>query len=120
MGSEMLDCRDEKGNAITDDEGNPIRAMALNLEEDNVGAVILGPDTGIREGTTVRRTESIISVPVGPALIGRVVNAVGDPLAGKGPIVATERRSIEIRAPGVVDRQPANEPLQTALKATDS
>jgi F-type H+-transporting ATPase subunit alpha len=120
MVGEMLEFRDDKGNAITDDEGNVIRAMALNLEEDNVGAVILGPDTKIREGTTVRRTESIISVPTGPALVGRVVNAVGDPLDGKGPIVATEHRPIEAKAPGVVDRQPVKEPLQTGLKAVDA
>jgi len=120
MVGEMLEFVDARGNPITDAEGHVVRAMALNLEEDNVGAVVLGPDTGIREGTTVRRTESIISVPVGPALIGRVVNAVGDPLDGKGPIVATERRNIEARAPGVVDRQPVKEPLQTGIKAVDA
>jgi F-type H+/Na+-transporting ATPase subunit alpha len=120
MVGEMLEFLDEKGNPIVDEEGNLIRAMALNLEEDNVGAVILGPDTQIREDTAVRRTESIISVPVGPALIGRVVNAVGDPLDGKGPIVAAERRNTESNAPGVVDRQPVKEPLQTGLKAIDS
>jgi len=120
MVGEMLEFLDAKGNPITDSDGNLIRAIALNLEEDNVGAVILGPDTDIREGTTVRRTENIISVPVGPAMVGRVVNAVGDPIDGKGPIVATERRYIEARAPGVVDRQPVKEPLQTGLKAIDS
>lgn len=120
MVGEMLEFLDAKGSPIVDAEGNVIRAMALNLEEDNVGAVIFGPDTNIREGTTVRRTGEIISVPVGPGLIGRVVNAVGDPLDGKGPIVATERRYIEARAPGVVDRQPVKEPLQTGIKAIDS
>lgn len=120
MVSEMLEFLDDQGNPITDEEGNLVRAMALNLEEDNVGAVILGPDIKIREGTTVRRTQSIISVPVGPAIVGRVVNAVGDPLDGKGPIVASDRRNIETRAPGVVDRQPVKEPLQTGLKAVDS
>src|SRR5437867_5542763 len=120
MVGEMLEFLDTHGNPIADVEGNTIRAMALNLEEDNVGAVVLGPDTSIREGTTVRRTKSIISVPVGPALVGRVVNAVGDPLDGKGPIVATESRPIESRAPGVVDRMPVKEPLQTGLKAVDS
>jgi F-type H+/Na+-transporting ATPase subunit alpha len=120
MVGEMLEFLDAKGNAITDTEGNVVRAMALNLEEDNVGAVILGPDTEIREGTSVRRTESIISVPVGPALVGRVVNAVGDPVDGKGPIVATESRNIESRAPGVVERQPVKEPLQTGLKVVDA
>ncbi|MCC6729384.1 MAG: F0F1 ATP synthase subunit alpha [Chthonomonadales bacterium] len=120
MVGEMLEFVDEKGNAISDAEGNRIRAMALNLEEDNVGAVILGPDTAIREGTTVRSTGTIIAVPVGRALVGRVVNAAGDPLDGKGPIVTDERRPIEGRAPGVVDRQPVKEPLQTGLKAIDS
>jgi F-type H+-transporting ATPase subunit alpha len=120
MVGEMLEFVDEKGNAITDDENNVIRAMALNLEEDNVGGVILGPDTDIREGTTVRRTGNIISVPVGPAAVGRVINAVGDPIDGKGPIVGTERRNIEARAPGVIERQPVKEPLQTGLKAVDS
>jgi F-type H+/Na+-transporting ATPase subunit alpha len=120
MVGEMLEFLDEKGNPITDTDGNIVRAMALNLEEDNVGAVILGPDMEIREGTSVRRTENIVSVPVGPALVGRVVNAVGDPVDGKGPIVATERRNIESRAPGVVERQPVKEPLQTGLKVVDA
>ena len=120
MVSEMLEFLDANGNPITDEVGNRIRAMALNLEEDNVGGVILGPDTGIREGTTVRRTGELISVPVGQALVGRVVNGVGDPIDGKGPIVASERRAIEQRAPGVVDRQPVKEPLQTGLKAVDA
>ena len=120
MVSEMLEFLDANGNPITDEEGNRIRAMALNLEEDNVGGVIMGPDTKIREGTTVRRTGELISVPVGPALVGRVVNAVGDPIDGKGPVVATERWPIERRAPGVVDRQPVKEPLQTGLKAVDA
>jgi len=75
MVGEMLEFLDDKGNPITDSDNNIIRAIALNLEEDNVGSVILGPDTEIREGTTVRRTGQIISVPVGPAMIGRVVNA---------------------------------------------
>jgi len=120
MVGEMLEFQDRDGNAVTDAEGHVIRAMALNLEEDNVGAVILGPDTGIQEGTTVRRTESIISVPVGQALVGRVINAIGDPIDGKGPIVATERRPIEGKAPGVVQRQPVKEALQTGLKVVDS
>ncbi|HSV75212.1 MAG TPA: F0F1 ATP synthase subunit alpha [Chthonomonadales bacterium] len=120
MVGEMLEFLDERGNAIVDFEGNVIVGMALNLEEDNVGAVVLGPDTGIREGTTVRRTQSIMSVPVGPALVGRVVNAVGAPIDGRGPIVASERRYMETRAPGVGDRQPVREPLQTGLKAVDS
>ncbi len=120
MVGEMLEFLDEKGNPIADTEGNLIRAMALNLEEDNVGTVVLGPDTNISEGTTVRRTGQIVSVPVGSAVVGRVVNAVGDPIDGKGPIVSTERRNMETRAPGVIDRQPVKEPLQTGLKAVDS
>ncbi|MBI3909924.1 MAG: F0F1 ATP synthase subunit alpha [Armatimonadetes bacterium] len=94
--------------------------MVLNLEEDSVSAVILGSDVGIHEGDTVRRTGRIIDVPVGDAVIGRVVSSIGEPLDGKGPIVATERRRIEIKAPGVVVRQPVNTPLQTGLKAIDS
>jgi len=120
MVQEMLEFLDSKGNPITDADGNVIRAIALNLDEDNVGAVILGPDTGIHEGTTVRRTNSVVSIPVGPNMVGRVVNAVGDPIDGKGPIVSGERRYIETRAPGVIDRQPVSEPLQTGLKAIDS
>jgi len=120
MVQEMLEFLDDRGDPITDTDGNVIRAIALNLDEDNVGAVILGPDTGIREGTTVRRTGKVISIPVGPAMVGRVVNAVGDPLDGKGPIVAEDRRYIETRAPGVIERQPVSEPLQTGLKAIDS
>jgi F-type H+-transporting ATPase subunit alpha len=120
MVQEMLEFLDERGEPITDSDGNVIRGIALNLDEDNVGTVILGPDTGIREGTTVRRTGKVISVPVGHAVVGRVVNAVGDPLDGKGPIVEEDRRYLETRAPGVIDRQPVSEPLQTGLKAVDA
>jgi F-type H+-transporting ATPase subunit alpha len=94
--------------------------MILNLEEDNVGAVILGADTEIKEGQTVRRTGRIADVPVGDALLGRVVNAIGVPIDGKGPVVTEHRRRIEIKAPGVVARQPVEQPLQTGLKAVDS
>ena len=94
--------------------------MALNLEEDSVGAVLLGEDTGIREGDPVKRTGRIAEVPVGEALVGRVVDAIGQPLDGKGPIPATESRLIEVRAPGVVERQSVREPLQTGLKAIDA
>jgi F-type H+/Na+-transporting ATPase subunit alpha len=97
-----------------------VMGMVLNLEEDNVGCVIMGSDTHIQEGDTVKRTGRIIDVPVGEALVGRVVNALGEPIDGKGPIVAERRRLIETRAPGVVDRQPVNQPLQTGLKAVDS
>lgn len=94
--------------------------VALNLEEDSVGVVILGEDVGIREGDPVKRTGRIAEVPVGEALVGRVVDAIGIPLDGKGPINATETRLIEIQAPGVVDRQSVGEPLQTGLKAIDA
>ena len=94
--------------------------IALNLEEDNVGAVLVGDDTGIKEGDPVKRTSRIAEIPAGDALIGRVVNAIGQPLDGKGPIKATESRRIELRAPGVVDRQSVREPLQTGIKAIDA
>jgi F-type H+-transporting ATPase subunit alpha len=94
--------------------------IALNLEEDSVGAVLLGDYTEIKEGDTVKRTSRIISVPVGEEMIGRVVNALGQPLDGKGPIVSRSFQEIERLAPGVVDRSPVKEPLQTGLKAIDS
>src|SRR5687767_9170806 len=94
--------------------------MVLNLEEDNVGAVLLGDFTNIKEGDTVKRTGRIAQVPVGEALIGRVVNALGQPVDGKGPIATTEFRPIERYAPGVVDRASVKEPLQTGLKAIDA
>jgi F-type H+/Na+-transporting ATPase subunit alpha len=96
-----------------------IMGMALNLEEGNVGVVILGDDTTIKEGDTVRRTGRIIEVPVGEALIGRVVNALGIPIDGQGPVVTSESRLLETIAPGVVDRQPVKEPLQTGIKSVD-
>ncbi len=94
--------------------------MVLNLEEDNVGAILLGEDTLIKEGDLVKRTGRIAQVPVGEAMVGRTVNALGQPIDGKGPIEATEHRPIERLAPGVVDRQPVKEPLQTGIKAIDS
>ncbi len=97
-----------------------IMGMVLNLEEDNVGAVLFGPDTGIREGDTVRRTGRVAQVPVGEALIGRVVDPLGKPLDGKGPIATDRFRVLEGNAPGVIDRQPVKEPVQTGLKAIDS
>ena len=97
-----------------------VQGMALNLEEDNVGAVLLGSETGIKEGDTVKRTGNIIQIPVGEALIGRIVNALGEPIDDKGPIASTEFRRLETRAPGVVERQPVKEPLQTGIKAVDS
>jgi F-type H+-transporting ATPase subunit alpha len=97
-----------------------IFGIALNLEEESVGAVLLGDYTEIREGDTVKRTGRIISVPVGPELIGRVVNALGQPIDGKGPIASKQVMPIERLAPGVVDRQPVKEPMQTGLKAIDA
>jgi len=94
--------------------------IALNLEEDQVGTVLLGDYTEIREGDTVKRTNKIMSVPVGEAMIGRVVNPLGQPLDGKGPVVTDHRNPLERLAPGVVDRQPVREPLQTGIKAIDS
>jgi F-type H+/Na+-transporting ATPase subunit alpha len=97
-----------------------VKGIALNLEEDNVGAVLFGEYTLISEGDEVQRTKRIMSVPVGPAMIGRVVNALGEPIDERGPINTTEFSTIERIAPGVVDRQPVKEPLQTGLKAVDS
>src|SRR6059036_1431561 len=97
-----------------------IMGMVLNLEEDNVGAVLFGPDKNIEEGDRVERTGRIASVPVGPAMIGRVVNAIGLPVDGKGPIGADQYRNIEFKAPGVIERQPVKEPLQTGIKAIDA
>ena len=97
-----------------------IFGIVLNLEEDSIGAAIFGEDTHIKEGDQVRRTGRIASVPVGEAVIGRVVNAVGQPLDGKGPVPSDQTRNIEIKAPGVIDRQPVSEPLMTGLKAVDS
>src|SRR5205809_796556 len=97
-----------------------IFGMVLNLEEDNVGAAIFGEAQEIAEGDEVRRTGRIAEVPVGDALLGRVVDALGQPIDGKGPIDATEQRRIELKAPGIVARQPVKEPLQTGIKAIDS
>ncbi len=94
--------------------------MALNLEEDNVGVAIFGEDYKIKEGDTVKRTGRIVEVPAGDAVIGRVVNPLGQPIDGKGPIESKESRRVEIKAPGIVLRQPVKEPLQTGLKAIDS
>lgn len=99
---------------------NGTYGMAQNLEENTVSIVMLGSDDGVREGSTVKRTGRVVSVPVGEAMIGRVVNALGQPLDGKGPIDAAEYRPIESPAPGIIDRQPVNVPLQTGIKAIDS
>ncbi len=97
-----------------------VMGMVLNLEEDNVGAVLFGSDKDIKEGDRVERTGRIASVPVGRAMIGRVVNALGQPVDGKGPIGADKFRNIEFKAPGVIERQPVVEPLQTGIKAIDA
>ena len=94
--------------------------MAQNLEENTVFVVILGTDNGVKEGDTVKRTGKVVSVPVGENLIGRVVNALGEPIDGKGAIETSQYRPIEMPAPGIIDREPVNEPLQTGIKAIDS
>ena len=97
-----------------------IMGMALNLEEDNVGVVIFGDDSSIKEGDTVKRTGSIVEVPVGKGLLGRVVDSLGNPIDGKGPIESSEMRRVDVKAPGIIPRQSVNEPMQTGLKAIDS
>ena len=97
-----------------------IRGMALNLEDDNVGAVIFGNDRDIKEGDTVKRTGSIVDVPVGKALLGRVVDALGNPIDGKGPIQSTERKRVDVKASGIIPRRSVHEPMQTGLKAIDA
>jgi F-type H+-transporting ATPase subunit alpha len=97
-----------------------VRGMVLNLEEDNVGVVLLGEDQLIKEGDTVRRTGRIVEVPCGDAMVGRVVNALGQPVDGRGPVETKDFRRVEIKAPGIVKRQPVKEPLQTGLKAIDA
>lgn len=99
---------------------NGVMGMALNLEEDNVGIVIMGPYTDIREGDQVKRTGRIMQVPVGEELLGRVVNPLGLPVDGKGPIATTEFRPVESQAPGVIDRKSVHEPMQTGIKAIDA
>lgn len=99
---------------------NNVFGMALNLEQDNVGCVLLGSEEGIREGDIVKRTNKIVEVPVGEALLGRVVNSLGEPIDGKGPINNSGYRPIEVPAPSIIDRSSVNEPLQTGIKAIDS
>src|SRR6476646_80709 len=113
MAGEMLE--------ITSSEtGNKVIALALNLEEDNIGAVVLGDYLQLKEGDEVRRTSRVLEVPVGPALVGRVVDALGQPIDGMGDIVTTMSRKVEAPAPGIIVRQPVKEPLQTGIKAIDS
>ena len=94
--------------------------MVLNLEADSVGVVIFGNDRDIKEGDTVRRTKKIVQVPVGEALLGRVVDALGNPIDGRGPIKTQHTRVVEMKAPGILSRKPVSEPLQTGIKAIDS
>jgi len=113
MAGEMLDFTASR-------TGERITGLALNLEEDNLGAVILGDFLQLREGDEVRRTARVLEVPVGPQLVGRVVNPLGEPLDGMGPIETTHFRKLESQAPGIVARRPVHEPLQTGIKAVDS
>jgi F-type H+/Na+-transporting ATPase subunit alpha len=113
MAGEMLE-------VASSETGNTITALALNLEEDNIGAVILGDYLQLKEGDEVRRTSRVLEVPVGPEMIGRVVDALGRPIDGAGEINATTTRKVESNAPGIIVRQPVKEPLQTGLKAIDS
>jgi F-type H+-transporting ATPase subunit alpha len=99
---------------------NGIQGMALNLEADNVGVVIFGSDAEIREGDNVKRTGTIVDVPVGKELLGRVVDGLGNPIDGKGPLKTTQRSRVEVKAPGIIPRQSVNEPVQTGLKALDA
>jgi len=99
---------------------NGTRGMALNLETDNVGIVIFGADREIKEGQTVKRTRAIVDTPIGKGLLGRVVDALGNPIDGKGPIQATERKRVDIKAPGIIPRKSVSEPMATGLKAIDA
>ena len=113
MAGEMLE--------ITSSEtGNKVVGLTLNLEEDNIGAVILGDYLQLKEGDEVRRTSRVLEVPVGPALVGRVVDALGRPIDGKGPVVTPHTRLVESQAPGIIVRQPVKEPLQTGIKSIDA
>src|SRR5438093_3567750 len=113
MAGEMLEF-------TSSETGEKVAGQALNLEEDNLGAVIFGDYLRLREGDEVRRTGHVLEVPVGPALVGRVVDPLGRPVDGRGPIPAVKNRKVEIVAPGIIKRQPVKEPLQTGLKAIDS
>ena len=108
----------QAGEMVEFDNGT--KGMALNLEADNVGVVIFGSDAEISEGSTVKRTGTIVDVPIGKGLLGRVVDALGNPIDGKGPIEYTERRRVEVKAPGIIPRKSVHEPVQTGLKALDA
>ena len=113
MAGEMLE-------VLSSETGNTVTALALNLEEDNIGAIILGDYLQLKEGDEVRRTGRVLEVPVGHELVGRVVDALGRPIDGKGDIVARHTRKVESEAPGIIVRQPVKEPLQTGIKSIDS
>ncbi|HXQ29804.1 MAG TPA: F0F1 ATP synthase subunit alpha [Gemmatimonadales bacterium] len=113
MAGEMLEF-------VSSETGERITGLALNLEEDNIGAVIFGDYLQLREGDEVRRTGRVLEVPVGPALVGRVVDSLGRPIDGLGPVKTTESRKVDVVAPGIIRRQPVKEPLQTGVKAIDS
>src|SRR3982750_1984538 len=113
MAGEMLE-------VTSSETGEKITALALNLEEDNIGAVILGDYLRLKESDEVRRTGRVLEVPVGPEMVGRVVDALGRPIDGKGPIKTKNPRKVEPEAPGIIVRQPVKEPLQTGIKAIDS
>jgi len=113
MAGEMLE-------VTSSETGNTIVGLALNLEEDNIGAVILGDYLQLKEGDEVRRTSRVLEVPVGPNMVGRVVDPLGNPIDGLGEIATTMSRRVESPAPGIIVRQPVKEPLQTGLKAIDS
>ena len=106
-------------NELLEFEGG-IRGLALNLDEESIGAVVLGDGGAVREGTAVKATGQILSVPVGDGLLGRVVDALGNPVDGKGPLTNVQDRRMEIQAPGIIGRKPVHEPLQTGIKAIDS
>ncbi|MCC7001495.1 MAG: F0F1 ATP synthase subunit alpha, partial [Gemmatimonadaceae bacterium] len=113
MAGEMLEIH-------SSETGETITALALNLEEDNIGAVVLGDYLRLKEGDEVRRTARVLEVPVGQAMIGRVVDALGRPIDGQGPIATTMTRKVESEAPGIIVRQPGGEPMQTGIKAIDA
>ncbi len=108
----------QAGEMVEFDGG--LKGMALNLEQDSVGVVIFGTDTGVKEGSSVKRTGAIVDVPVGPELLGRVVDALGNPIDGKGPINAKQRSRVEVKAPGIVYRKSVHEPVQTGIKSIDA
>ena len=112
MYQEMLEFEDQRGETVL--------GLALNLEEDNVGAIIAGEDRHIQEGSTVRRTQQLASIPVGENMLGRVITPLGEPMDGRGEISTDELRDVEVVAPGIIRRQPVNVPLQTGIKAIDS